>query len=728
MSTSPGKRRVISRSEHPSLVEPPVAAASNSNTHQSSSPQVKKRRVSDLDRDLTQDELEFVIAGLALPDQKIQVALDYANQRTSNAQVQAYAKLAGQNWTYYVQTLNVVIGRGADDNEVQIDLGPAKVVSRKHATIQYNGEFWELTVSGRNGVKIDRVVFKEGSKRLYSGNVLEIGGVQMMFVLPDSKPRVAAPYRQKLYSMPQSHQPSERVVQAPTSGMDPFNSNPDLAGPQFQDQQQAQNFYQQQAHRFVPYQQQYENSYSSYETIPTGYTGQFNSNVPVNEQSKKPPYPKGVAIISQPQVRSLGAVGQYLEQDLSSDDAKDIKPPFSYATMISQAILSTEEHMMSLADIYEWISSHYSFYRFSKSGWQNSIRHNLSLNKAFEKVPRRVNEPGKGMKWQIVAQFKEEFQRKAQQGEHIKGKNTIAQIQRQVQLRYSGPSPVASKPFIRMESNQIPPSLITTSDEMEAAAVVANLATSPTRNLLDLKLPASPQVKREDKDSFSTPHKQSVWDGHGYSDQYGFTSSVSDTTGALSMSTPSPTHRYPPGQISQLEAYTPERGSSNGRARSWRPNANKNSTPLNKMISTDNLTREISASNGTTVSTGSLTDPDMDADADDRDGKQPGPLVGLPTTTPAPKLNANLQLTAPTSAQQQQLPSSFMPTSSPAPFWKFMQGTPVRGGNDFSPTKFGSPAVTLTPVPAGRSKLGEGNSAFSKTEALGDLQNVDLTR
>jgi forkhead protein FKH len=68
---------------------------------------------------------------------------------------QAFAKLAGQNWTYYLNKLQLVIGRGDRDHKVDVDLGPNKMVSRKHAHIAYEEDEWWLTVEGRNGLKVD---------------------------------------------------------------------------------------------------------------------------------------------------------------------------------------------------------------------------------------------------------------------------------------------------------------------------------------------------------------------------------------------------------------------------------------------------------------------------------------------------------------------------------------------------------------------------------------------
>ncbi|KAF9959655.1 Forkhead box protein J3 [Mortierella alpina] len=83
------------------------------------------------------------------------------------------------------------------------------------------------------------------------------------------------------------------------------------------------------------------------------------------------------------------------------------KPAISYATLISQAILESTRMKLTLGDIYSWIMTNYPYYRYSSSGWQNSIRHNLSLNKAFLKLDRTQDEPGKGCFWTLHENAKE---------------------------------------------------------------------------------------------------------------------------------------------------------------------------------------------------------------------------------------------------------------------------------------------------------------------------------
>uniref|UniRef100_A0A8V5HJD8 Uncharacterized protein n=1 Tax=Melopsittacus undulatus TaxID=13146 RepID=A0A8V5HJD8_MELUD len=91
--------------------------------------------------------------------------------------------------------------------------------------------------------------------------------------------------------------------------------------------------------------------------------------------------------------------------DIDYKTNPQVKPPYSYATLICMAMEASEKPKITLSAIYKWITDNFCYFRHADPTWQNSIRHNLSLNKCFIKVPREKGEPGKGGFWKLDPQY-----------------------------------------------------------------------------------------------------------------------------------------------------------------------------------------------------------------------------------------------------------------------------------------------------------------------------------
>ena len=77
------------------------------------------------------------------------------------------------------------------------------------------------------------------------------------------------------------------------------------------------------------------------------------------------------------------------------------KPRMSYAQLIAEALVNAPDGMLTLSEIFNAISARHPYYKMEARNWQNSIRHNLTLNKSFTKVPRMSSSEGRGSYWKL---------------------------------------------------------------------------------------------------------------------------------------------------------------------------------------------------------------------------------------------------------------------------------------------------------------------------------------
>ncbi|PSN47265.1 hypothetical protein C0J52_13357 [Blattella germanica] len=126
--------------------------------------------------------------------------------------------------------------------------------------------------------------------------------------------------------------------------------------------------------------------------------------------------------------------GQSQQNTTTQSDA-DTKPPYSYVALIAMAIQNSAHKRATLSEIYAYIMAKFPYFEKNKKGWQNSIRHNLSLNECFVKRPREGGGERKGNYWTLDPQFDDMFE------------NGNYRRRRRMKRPYRSPAPYAKALF-----------------------------------------------------------------------------------------------------------------------------------------------------------------------------------------------------------------------------------------------------------------------------------------